>query len=76
MYLTDPVAALRRAASRVRAGGLVCVHEADLDNLCAAPLTPLWAQVHELEKAGVATQCRVVSGLVGVSRIYGGVSRA
>jgi hypothetical protein len=33
------------------------VHEADLDNLCASPLTPLWAQVHEyfvqaLEKAG------------------------
>ena len=61
MYLTDPVAALRRAASRVRAGGLVCVHEADLDNLCADPLTPLWAQVHEyfvqaLEKAGIATR--------------------
>jgi SAM-dependent methyltransferase len=61
MYLTDPVAALRRAASRVRAGGLVCVHEADLDCLCADPLTPLWAQVHEyfvqaLEKAGVATR--------------------
>jgi len=61
MYLTDPAAALRRAASRVRAGGLVCVHEADLDNLCADPLTPLWAQVHEyfvqaLEKAGIATR--------------------
>ena len=61
MYLTDPVAALRRVASRVRAGGLVCVHEADLDNLCAAPLTPLWAQAHEyfvqaLEKAGIATR--------------------
>jgi len=58
MYLTDPVAALRRAASRVRAGGLVCLHEADLGYPPAEPQTPLWGQTHgwfleALEKAGI-----------------------
>jgi SAM-dependent methyltransferase len=58
MYLTDPVAALRRAAMRVRAGGLVCMHEADLAYLAAAPQTPLWGQAQgwfldALEKAGI-----------------------
>src|SRR5262245_23606569 len=39
MYLPDPVAALRRAASLVRPGGVVCMHEADLQYLPASPLT-------------------------------------
>src|SRR5262249_46926492 len=46
MYLPDPVFALRRAASRVRPGGVVCMHEADLRYLPASPPTPLWDQVH------------------------------
>jgi SAM-dependent methyltransferase len=59
MYLTDPVAALRRAVTRVRPGGLVCMHEADLAYMCASPETPLWAEIHmffleALEKAGIA----------------------
>ena len=58
MYLADPVAALRRAASRLRPGGLICLHEADLAYLPASPLTPRWAEVHgyflaALEKAGI-----------------------
>ena len=58
MYLPDPVAALRRAASRLRPGGLICVHEADLAYLPAGPLTPGWAEAHgyflaALEKAGI-----------------------
>jgi SAM-dependent methyltransferase len=58
MYLPDPVAALQNAAARVRPGGLVCMHEADLDYLCASPQTPLWAQTRAwfgqaLEKAGI-----------------------
>jgi SAM-dependent methyltransferase len=58
MYLADPVAALRRAAARVRPGGLICMHEADLEYLPASPQTPLWGQVHAwfleaLEKAGI-----------------------
>jgi SAM-dependent methyltransferase len=58
MYLPDPVAALGRAATRVRPGGLVCIHEADLLYLPASPQTPLWGQVHQwfvdaLEKAGI-----------------------
>jgi SAM-dependent methyltransferase len=58
MYLADPAAALRRAATRVRPGGLICMHEADLDYLCASPRTPLWHQtgtwfVEALEKAGI-----------------------
>jgi SAM-dependent methyltransferase len=58
MYMPDPAATLRRAASRVRPGGLVCVHECDLDYLVASPQTPLWSQVQTwfqeaLEKAGV-----------------------
>ena len=57
MYLPDPAAALGRAASRLRPGGVLCVHEADLTYLPAWPLTPLWAQTHDwyvtaLEKAG------------------------
>jgi SAM-dependent methyltransferase len=58
MYLADPVAALRRAASRLRPGGLICVHEADLAYLPASPLTPCWAEMHghflaALEKASI-----------------------
>jgi SAM-dependent methyltransferase len=58
MYLPDPVGALRRAATRVRPGGLICFHEADLDYQPASPYTPLWCQAHTwfieaLEKAGI-----------------------
>jgi SAM-dependent methyltransferase len=58
MYMPDAVAVLRRAASRLRPGGLICVHEADLAYLPASPLTPHWAQAHgyflaALEKAGI-----------------------
>jgi SAM-dependent methyltransferase len=61
MYMADPVEALRRAASRVRPGGLVCLHETDLEYLSASPLTPLWERVQgyfvqALEKAGIATR--------------------
>jgi SAM-dependent methyltransferase len=61
MYLPDPVAALRQAAARVRPGGLVCLHEADLGYLWASPQAPLWAQVRgwlleTLEKAGVSSR--------------------
>jgi SAM-dependent methyltransferase len=58
MYQPDPVAALRRAATRVRPGGLVCLHEGDLHYPWASPQTPLWAQVRAwfleaLENAGI-----------------------
>ncbi|WP_034216577.1 class I SAM-dependent methyltransferase [Actinoplanes subtropicus] len=58
MYLPDPVAALRQAASKLHPGGLICVHEADLAYLPATPPTPLWAEAHgyflaALEKAGI-----------------------
>ncbi|MBO0820102.1 MAG: class I SAM-dependent methyltransferase [Nocardiopsaceae bacterium] len=58
MYLPDPVAAIRRAASRVRPGGLVCLHEADLDYLWASPEPPLWSRVRRwfteaMGKAGI-----------------------
>jgi len=58
MYLTDPAAALSRAATRVRPGGLICVQEPDLAYLSVSPQTPLWGQVHgyfleALEKAGI-----------------------
>jgi hypothetical protein len=48
---------LRRAATRLRPGGLICMHEADLGYPCANPQTPLWHQVSDwfveaLEKAG------------------------
>jgi SAM-dependent methyltransferase len=61
MYLTDPIAGLREAAARVRPGGLVCLHETDLEYLPAAPMTPLWAEIQgyfvlALEKAGIATR--------------------
>jgi ubiquinone/menaquinone biosynthesis C-methylase UbiE len=58
MYLADPVGALQQAASRVRSGGLVCMHEGDLGYVWASPSTPLWTQVRAwflaaLEKAGI-----------------------
>jgi SAM-dependent methyltransferase len=58
MYLADPAAALRRAASRLRSGGLICVQEADLAYLPAGPLTSRWAEAQgyflaALEKAGI-----------------------
>ncbi|MFG1948300.1 class I SAM-dependent methyltransferase [Nonomuraea sp. NPDC048826] len=58
MYLADPAGALRRAAGRLRPGGVLCLHEADLDYLWAYPRTPLWEQLRgwlfqTLEKAGV-----------------------
>jgi SAM-dependent methyltransferase len=61
MYLTDPVAALRRAATRVRPGGLICMHEADLQYLGTSPSTPLWERmlgyfVQALEKAGIESR--------------------
>jgi ubiquinone/menaquinone biosynthesis C-methylase UbiE len=37
MYLADPAAVLRRAATRLRPGGLICMHEADLCYPCASP---------------------------------------
>jgi SAM-dependent methyltransferase len=61
MYLADPVGALRQAASRVRPGGLVCMHEGDLGYLWASPQTPLWEQVRAwfleaLRKAGIESR--------------------
>jgi SAM-dependent methyltransferase len=58
MYLTDPAAALARAAARVRPGGLICMHEADLAYLWASPRTALWDEVRDyfltaLDKAGI-----------------------
>jgi len=58
LYMADPVAALRQAAARLRPGGLICLHEADLGYPPAEPQTPLWGQVHgwfleALEKAGI-----------------------
>jgi ubiquinone/menaquinone biosynthesis C-methylase UbiE len=61
MYMPDPVAAIRQAAARVRPGGLVCLHEADLDYLWASPQPPLWSQVRgwfldTLRQAGIETR--------------------
>jgi SAM-dependent methyltransferase len=58
MYLSDPVAALRRATERIRPGGLVIAHEGDLAYDWAAPQSAQWRQVREwmlrtLEQAGV-----------------------
>ncbi|HEY7224021.1 MAG TPA: class I SAM-dependent methyltransferase [Micromonosporaceae bacterium] len=58
MYVTDPAAALRNAAARLRDNGLICIHECDLVCLTAAPPTALFDRVHgyflqALEKAGV-----------------------
>jgi SAM-dependent methyltransferase len=61
MYMPDPVAAIRQAAARVRPGGLICFHEADLEYLWASPQPPLWSQIRgwfldTLAKAGIETR--------------------
>jgi SAM-dependent methyltransferase len=61
MYLSNPAAALRTAAARVRPGGLVIMEECDLEYLWASPQTTLWTQVRSwlleaLEKARVETR--------------------
>jgi ubiquinone/menaquinone biosynthesis C-methylase UbiE len=61
MYVPDPAVALRRVASLVRPGGLVCLHEGDMAYDWAAPMTPLWAQMRAwflevLERANAATR--------------------
>lgn len=45
MHVEEPEVALRTAISRVRTGGLVCMHEPDLAVDWAHPVTPLWRQV-------------------------------
>lgn len=57
MYQADPVAVLRRAATRVRPGGVICMHESDLTYPRASPQSPLWSRtqgyfLETLEKAG------------------------
>jgi SAM-dependent methyltransferase len=61
MYQPDTVAALRRAATRVRPGGLVCLHECDLRYEWAFPRPPLWTQLRTwsleaMEKVGIQTR--------------------
>jgi SAM-dependent methyltransferase len=61
MYLSNPAAALRGAAARVRPGGLVIMEESDLAYLWASPHTPLWTQVRSwfleaMEKAEIETR--------------------
>ncbi|MGH3350427.1 MAG: class I SAM-dependent methyltransferase [Nocardioides sp.] len=58
-YVPDPVAVLREAASLVRPGGLVCLHEGDFSyRWTDPPAMPLFAQSREwaleaMRKAGV-----------------------
>lgn len=47
MYLEDPTEALRRAATRVRPGGLICLQEPDMSYWWSAPETPLWRQIYD-----------------------------
>ncbi|MGH3585757.1 MAG: class I SAM-dependent methyltransferase [Pseudonocardia sp.] len=45
MYLADPAGALRQAASLLRPGGLVCLHEADLTYIPSTSEAPTWRQL-------------------------------
>jgi ubiquinone/menaquinone biosynthesis C-methylase UbiE len=61
MYTADPVAALREAVARVRPGGVVCLHEADVTYRWANPQTRTWWQAQKwvldtFAKAGVEQQ--------------------
>jgi SAM-dependent methyltransferase len=75
MYLSDPAAALRQAAARLRPNGIVAMQEADLAYDWAAPQTPLWQQIRgwflqTLERAGIEERmglrlyhCFIAAGL-------------
>ncbi|MEU8358074.1 methyltransferase domain-containing protein [Nonomuraea sp. NPDC048882] len=45
MYLADPAGALRNAASLLRPGGLICMHEADLTYMWSTVDGPTWRQL-------------------------------
>lgn len=45
MYVADPAGVLRRAASLVRPGGLVCLHEADFTYMWSSVDTPTWRRL-------------------------------
>jgi len=58
MYQPDPVATLRQAVSRLRPGGVVCLHEVDATPPWAYPEGPTWRRAHTwvldaFAKAGV-----------------------
>ena len=74
-HLPDPVEALRRSAARVRPGGIICMHEADLTYDWASPAGPLWQQVRTwcldtLAKTG-AVDPRMGMSLFGLFRSAG-----
>jgi ubiquinone/menaquinone biosynthesis C-methylase UbiE len=45
MYLAEPAGALRKAASLLRPGGLVCLHEADFSYIWSSVDAPTWRQL-------------------------------
>lgn len=61
MHAPDPAAALRAAAQRLRPGGLLCMHEADMTYAWASDPTPLWDKARGwvldvLDQVGVHSQ--------------------
>jgi SAM-dependent methyltransferase len=73
-YLADPAATLRRAASLLRPGGLVCAHEADLTYMWSSVDTPLWRQLRSwgLDTfAGIGADPRMGPSLFATFRAAG-----
>lgn len=73
-YLADPAGALRKAASLLRPGGVVCLHEADLTHAWSSVDAPTWRRLRTWAMetlASIGADPRIGSSLFALFRAAG-----